>query len=282
MFFQYIFFFQIFLFFLFFSLTTDNFFFIFLFFFFHLQKPGTQLLILVHASKMKVDKNEDDDDDDASKKKSKKSESKIDDDEIMTGESGDLEIFIFDLHSGDFVPKTITVDSKTAMTKVPPAMGMGPLIDPMGSDYLFIVHGGIIRIISMNTNHIVSEEDKSIPKSQRSKMDVSGSLMIAKNFTRIYYVGHNGTQIREAITKNKNTHIHRRELAVISRMQLGWEVDDSLVRLHTAATEQRNRGLDWDISNHNVFRELQGTVLEMVSNAMEQSEESGPNGAGGD
>jgi hypothetical protein len=106
--------------------------------------------------------------------------------------------------------------------------------------------------------------------------------MVAHDFGRIYYVGHNGTQIREAITKNSNTHIHRRELAQISRLQLGWEEDDSLIRLHTAAAEQRQRGLWWDISAHNVFRELQGTVLEIVSLAIEQSEENNQSMTGGD
>ena len=110
----------------------------------------------------------------------------------MTGMTGDLEIFIFDIHSASFVPKTITVDSKTAMTNTPPAMSMGPLIDPLGSDYVFIIHDGIIRIISMNTNHVVRDENESIPKSQRSKHDTSGSLLIGNNMSRIYYVGHNG------------------------------------------------------------------------------------------
>jgi len=122
----------------------------------------TQLLLLVHASKM------------VERDSSSGKDGGGDSTRVMTGETGDLEIFIFDLHSGDFVPRTITVDAKSAMTKTPPAMVLAPVIDPLGSDYCFIVHGGIIRIISMNTNHVVRDEAKSIPKSQRSKMDVSG------------------------------------------------------------------------------------------------------------
>jgi hypothetical protein len=221
----------------------------------------TQLLILVHAAEVTEDTSEE--------TKGKKSKQKT-----MTGTSGDLEILIFDIHSGSFVPRTITVDPKTAMTKTPPALGMGPLIDPLGSDYCFIIHDGIIRIISMNTNHVVRDEAGSIPKNQRSKMDASGSLMIAHDFTRIYYVGHNGTQIREAITKNLNNHTHTRELAVVSRLQLAWEEDPRLIRLHTAAAEQRSRGLRWDIADHNVFREIQGMVLEAVTTAIERSEEN--------
>ena len=103
-------------------------------------------------------------------------------------------------------------------------------------------------------------------------------MLVAHDFSRIYYIGHNGTQIREAICQNKNTHIHRRELAVVSRLQLAWQDDERLIRLHTAAAEQRARGFGtpsayWDIMGHNVFREIQGTVLEIVASAIDISEE---------
>jgi hypothetical protein len=126
----------------------------------------------------------------------------------------------------------------------------------------------------MNTNIAVKHEKESIPKSQRSKLDTSGSIMIPNNLSRVYYVGHNGTQIREAVTKDTNTHVDRRELGAISRLQLCWEDDPSLIRLHTTAAEQRNRDIRWDIADHCVYRELQGTVLEMVLNAADLSEEN--------
>lgn len=81
----------------------------------------TQLIILVHAIKIE----------DASAEIS-----------TMTGMKGDLEIFIFDVHNGNFVPKTITVKKDFGMTKSPPAMAMGPLIDPLASDYVFIICDG--------------------------------------------------------------------------------------------------------------------------------------------
>ena len=97
---------------------------------------------------------------------------------------------------------------------------------------------------------------------------------MSANFERIYYVGYKGTQIRQAITHNNNTHIERREIAAKTRLQLAWEEDESLLRLITASSEQRQRGLRWDIADHNVYRELLGTVLEMVSQAIDQSEEN--------
>ena len=124
----------------------------------------TQLLILVHAKPMDAEELSD----------QTKSAAVQKDKEKLGAGNGDMEILIFDLHTAEFSPRSITVDPKTAMTKTPPAMGMGPIIDCLGSDYCFIIHDGIIRIISMNTNHIVRDEAKSIPSSQRSKADTSG------------------------------------------------------------------------------------------------------------
>ena len=97
--------------------------------------------------------------------------------------------------------------------------------------------------------------------------------MVSCNMNRVYYIAHRGTQIRQAQTSNTNTHIHRRELAVTARLHLAWEEDESMIRLHTAASEQRSRGIAWDIGEHNVYREILGTVLELVNKAMEHSEE---------
>ena len=95
--------------------------------------------------------------------------------------------------------------------------------------------------------------------------------MVSCNMNRVYYIAHRSTQIRQAQITNANTHIHRRELAVTSRVQLAWEDDESMIRLHTAAAEQRCRSIQWDIGEHNVHREVLGMVLEIVNKAMEES-----------
>ena len=94
---------------------------------------------------------------------------------------------------------------------------------------------------------------------------------------RVYYIAYRGTQIRQAQTSNNNTHIHRRELAVMSRVQLAWEEDESMIRLLTAAAEQRCRSIQWDIGEHNVYREVLGMVLELVNKAMAWSQEKKDN-----
>ena len=101
--------------------------------------------------------------------------------------------------------------------------------------------------------------------------------MVSCNMNRVYYIAYRGTQIRMAQTSNENTHIHRRELSVTARLQLAWEDDESMIRLHTAASEQRARGIAWDIGEHNVYREILGTVLELTNQAMEISEENKKN-----
>jgi hypothetical protein len=59
-----------------------------------------------------------------------------------------------------------------------------------------------------------------------------------------------------------------------------------LIRLYTAAAEQRARGFGtpsayWDIMGHNVFREVQGFVRAMVTSAIAESEEKqNPGGDG--
>ena len=102
----------------------------------------------------------------------------------------------------------------------------------------------------------------------------NSTLMVSCNMNRIYYVGYRGSELRSAQTYNNNTHIHRRELSVISRTQLAWEEDEMMIRLYTAAAEQRCRSIQWDIGEHNVYREILGLVLEIVNKAMERSEEN--------
>eukprot|EP00946_MAST-07B_sp_MAST-7B-sp1_P001075 g1075.t1 len=55
---------------------------------------------------------------------------------------------------------------------------------------------------------------------------------------------------------------------------LAWEEDEMMIRLYTAAAEQRCRSIQWDIGEHNVYREILGLVLEIVNKAMERSEEN--------
>ena len=84
----------------------------------------------------------------------------------LSGSQGDLELFTFDIQSGCFTTKTITVDPLTAMSKSPPAFDMSPVIDCLGSDYAFIVHHSMVRMVSMNTNHVIREEKDSIPGAE--------------------------------------------------------------------------------------------------------------------
>ena len=69
---------------------------------------------------------------------------------------------------------SITVDPQTAMSKSQPAFDMSPVIDCLGSDYAFIVHDSLVRIISMNTNHVIRDEQNSIPKEQKGKLNQAG------------------------------------------------------------------------------------------------------------
>ena len=97
--------------------------------------------------------------------------------------------------------------------------------------------------------------------------------MVSCNMNRVYYIANRGTQIRQAQTSNGNNHIQRRKLAVTSRVQLALEEDESMIRLLTAAAEQRCRNIQWDIGEHNVYREVLGMVLELVNKSMEISQE---------
>ena len=101
--------------------------------------------------------------------------------------------------------------------------------------------------------------------------------MVSCNLNRIYFIAHKGTQIRQAQTINKNSHIERRKLAITSRLQLAWEEEELMLRIQTAAAEQRCRNIAWDIGEHNVYREVLGLVLEMVNISMERSEENKAN-----
>ena len=67
----------------------------------------TQLLILVHAKPMDPEELTD---------QTKSTMAQKDKDKLGVG-NGDMEILIFDLHTAEFCPRSITVDPKTAMTK---------------------------------------------------------------------------------------------------------------------------------------------------------------------
>ncbi len=138
-----------------------------------MNKSRTQLVFMVHAREISRKGSKGNDDaDEFDNDGTHFDESDME--AHLSGSQGDLELFTFDIQSGCFTTKTITIDPQTAMSKSPPAFDMSPVIDCLGSDYAFIVHHSMVRVISMNTNHVIRDEQDSIPKEQKGKLSQSG------------------------------------------------------------------------------------------------------------
>ena len=98
-------------------------------------------------------------------------------------------------------------------------------------------------------------------------------------FEHLVVIGDGYFTIHVGDIEDENHQIRRRDLhEQIKSLYLGEDLDD--IRVLTAAPEQRNRRLHWDISEYNAYRELQGCVHEIVSEALlivlddEEEEES--------
>ena len=146
-----------------------------------MNKSRTQLVFMVHAREISKHEPNSDDEQHEGDEKFDHEELGFDTNDMeahLSGSQGDIELFVFDIQSCAFATKTITIDPQTAMTKSPPAFDMSPVIDCLGSDYAFIVHHSMVRMVSMNTNHVIREEMDSIPKDQRTKLDQSGYVVL--------------------------------------------------------------------------------------------------------
>ena len=181
---------------------------------------------------------------------------------------GDLRILFFDLQSKQVLKWMIPVSKKPVDVDEPVGMCVSPLLDAIGSDVVYIiVHNGM-EAYSLATGQPLL---KSPLEGLKSPFKLGKSPTIVETnpgMTALYITAPGSTKVCIGTIKDTNNNVGRRERNKdLKHMIMAEDGVKERVRLFTTGPEHRARTVYWDISEHNVDRECEGIVYEIVQDA---------------
>ena len=204
----------------------------------------TQLILLVHAKTFKLGTK-------------------------STKKTGDLRILFFDLQSKEVLKWMIPVSTKPIHEDEDVGMCISPLLDAISSDVAYITVGRDMEAYSLGTGQPLLKEPLSGLKSPLKFKGTNPTLMqINPGHTALYVSAPNASKVYIGTIKDINTSVGRREKNKdVKHMIMNEAGRKDRVRLFTTGPEHRVRSIYWDISEHNVDREVEGIVYEIARDA---------------
>ena len=148
-------------------------------------------------------------------------------------------------------------------------MCISPLLDAIGSDVAYITVGRDMEAYSLGTGQPLLKEPLSGLKSPLKFKGTNPTLMqINPGHTALYVSAPNASKVYIGTIKDINTSVGRREKNKdVKHMIMNEAGRKDRVRLFTTGPEHRVRSIYWDISEHNVDREVEGIVYEIARDA---------------
>eukprot|EP00943_MAST-04B_sp_MAST-4B-sp1_P003813 g3813.t1 len=181
---------------------------------------------------------------------------------------GDLRILFFDLQSKEVLKWMIPVSTDPVDVDDSVGMCISPLLDAIGSDVAYITHKNGLEAYSLATGQPLLKEPLVGLKSP-FKLGKNPSIIETNpGMTALYVTAPGSSRIYIASVKDNNTSVGRREKnKMVKQMIVDEDGARDRVRLFTTGPEHRVRSIYWDISEHNVDREVEGIVYEIARDA---------------
>ena len=175
--------------------------------------------------------------------------------------SGALRVLFFDLQTVRVLPWAITV-AENISPEEEVGMCLSPLLDAPASDVLYITHNNQFEIYSLATGQPL--KDKSEPFQLRPK-EMATLMDVNPGNSCIFIGAVGGTKINFSPIEDVNTSVGRRDKYSIVKKLIAneGELRSSRIRRFSTGPEHRVRNIYWDISEHNVDREISGIVYEI-------------------
>ena len=150
----------------------------------------------------------------------------------------------------------------------PVGMCISPLLDAIGSDVAYVTHQNSFEAYSLATGQPLLKEPLSGLKSPFKLGKNPTILQVNPGNTAIYVTAPGSSKVYIGTIKDTNTSVGRREKNKdLKHMIMNEGGAKERVRLFSTGPEHRVRSIYWDISEHNVDREVEGIVYEIARDA---------------